>query len=161
MNCLGITKKRINFIICFTMLIGFTIGIVTGFLFAQKVQGTEHIAEIIEPVEEIVEPLSSESYTITAYCGCEKCCGEWAKNRRDGVVRGAYGDRLSQGLSVAAPLPPGTIISIDGIGLRWVEDKTADWVVEKYDGKIIDIYFENHQDALNFGVQNREVFILD
>lgn len=162
MNYLGNIKKKISIAIAAGIMIGFTIGITTGFLFAQKVQEHEQIAEIVEPVEEIsvMDQLSSEAYTITGYCSCEKCCGDWAKNRPDGIVYGAYGDELQDGVSVAAPLPAGTEIFISGMGFYTVQDKTADWIAEKYDNKIIDVYFDDHQEALNFGVQNREIYIL-
>ena len=37
-----------------------------------------------EPAEP--EPVLLGSFRITAYCSCEKCCGEWAKNRPNGIV---------------------------------------------------------------------------
>lgn len=36
-----------------------------------------------EPAEP--EPVLLGSFRITAYCSCEKCCGEWAKNRPNGI----------------------------------------------------------------------------
>ena len=33
------------------------------------------------------------SYKITAFCPCAICCGEWAKNRQDGIVVGGTWDR--------------------------------------------------------------------
>lgn len=162
MNCSGNLKKKISMGIATGLIIGLLVGVAAGFLFAQKVQGIEQSelkpVEVIEPVEEPI--IKSELYTITAYCSCEKCCGDWAKNRPDGIVYGAYGDELQDGVSVASPLPAGTEIFIDGMGFYTVQDKTADWIAENYNNKIVDVYFSNHQDAVNFGKQYRRVFII-
>lgn len=93
----------------------------------------------------------------TAYCSCEKCCGEYAKNRPDGKVYGAAGVELTPGISVAGWLPLGTQIMIDGHEYI-VQDRTAKWVKEKYDGRIIDIYFDDHEAALEWGRQKKEIF---
>lgn len=119
--------------------------------FTQKVQETE-------PTEPAMESL--DEYRITAYCPCEICCGEWANKRTKGIVLGAYGVELEPGVSIAAPFPAGTKLYIDGIGEYTVQDKLATWVVEKYDSKVIDIYFESHEDAKAFGLQHKEVFIM-
>lgn len=93
----------------------------------------------------------------TAYCSCEKCCGEYAKNRPGGKVYGAAGVELTPGVSVAGWLPLGTHIVIDGHEYI-VQDRTAKWVREKYDGRIIDIYFDDHQAAWDWGRQQKEIF---
>ena len=134
---------------------------VEPYFFTPKVQ-------VIEPtVEPTTEPIIEEpvaevlgEYRITAYCPCEICCGDWAKNRPNGIVVGAAGKELEAGLSVAASLPLGTKINIDGIGEYEVQDKIANWVLEKYDNKVIDIYFETHEDAQSFGLQHKKVSIM-
>ena len=100
------------------------------------------------------------TYTITAYCECELCCGKWAKDRPNGVVVGAMGKPLKENYSVASPLPLGTKVIIDGLGTYEVQDRTADWIVERYDGKIIDIYVKRHEDIKKIGKQVRSVIIL-
>lgn len=119
--------------------------------FTQEVQDVELTESAMESLGE---------YRITAYCPCEICCGIWAKNRLNGIVVGAYGIELEQGVAIAAPFPAGTKLYIDGIGEYTVQDKLATWVVEKYDSKVIDIYFESHEDAKAFGLQHKEVFIM-
>jgi 3D (Asp-Asp-Asp) domain-containing protein len=79
--------------------------------------------------------------------------------KRNGVVE-VNGIILEAGVSVAAPYPPGTILDIEGIGQRVVHDKTATWIVERYDGRIVDIYFESHDEALRFGKHTRNVTIV-
>ena len=91
------------------------------------------------------------SCRITAYCACEICCGEWAKDRpldADGnpIVYGASGQVLTPGVSVACSLPYGTEIQIDGLpGTYIVEDRTAEWIQDKYNGMTVDIYMPTHE----------------
>lgn len=99
-------------------------------------------------------------YTITAYCGCQKCCGKYALNRPNGIVYGASGIELVEGVSVASPLPFGTKLLINN-NEYIVQDRTAQWVEQKYDNKIVDIYFDNHADAETFGKQIADVWILE
>ena len=118
---------------------------------------------VIEPgeMEEVCMPeeemISLGIWTITAYCGCEKCCGPWAVSR-SGPVRGAEGTELIPEKSVAAPLPFGTTLVIDGSEYV-VQDRTAQWIVERYNGRIVDIYFETHAEAEAWGKQEMEIFI--
>ena len=91
------------------------------------------------------------SCRITAYCACEICCGEWAKNRPldengNPIVYGASGQVLTPGVSVACSLPYGTEIQIDGLpGTYIVEDRTAEWIQDKYNGMTVDIYMPTHE----------------
>lgn len=88
---------------------------------------------------------------ITAYCSCQQCCGEWANDRpvdEEGnpIVYGASGIELTPGVSVACSLPYGTEIMIDGLpGTYIVEDRTAEWVQDKYNGMTVDIYMDSHE----------------
>ncbi len=115
-----------------------------------------------EPKTETPRYVSLGEFRLTAYCPCEKCCGKWGKNRPvDGsgksIVYTASGKIAQQGYTVAADkskLPFGTKIYIDG----------HEYEVQDVGGAIkenrIDVYFESHQDALEFGVQYAEVFVL-
>ena len=114
------------------------------------------IEPVIEPVEQ-VESLGP--HTITAYCPCVKCCGEWALKRKGGIVE-VNGIILEEGVSVAAPYPPGTVLEIEGIGQRVVHDSTSEEIVKKYDSKIVDVYFESHEEASRFGKHTRDVTIV-
>lgn len=117
-------------------------------------------ASTVEEVEE-VETIK-EVYTITAYCSCEKCCGEWANKRTNNIVVGAWGKELIVDYSIASPLPFGTKVKIEGLGTYEVMDRTATWIADRYNGKIIDLYFGNdHKAALEFGRQELEVEIYD
>lgn len=113
--------------------------------------------------EEVKEPevISLGEYRLTAYCGCSKCCGKWGENRPlDGsgkpIVYTANMSIAKEGVTIAADiniLPYGTKVIIDGHEYI-VQDKGG-----VINGNRIDIYFESHQDALNFGVQYKEIYI--
>jgi 3D (Asp-Asp-Asp) domain-containing protein len=93
---------------------------------------------------------NEESYTVTAYCPCIKCCG-----KEDGIT--ASGIKAVSGITVAADtdiLPFGTEILIEGIGHRIVQDRGG-----AIKGKSIDIFFDTHEEALMFGRQNLKVYI--
>ena len=127
---------------------------------------TENNIEVEQQVEQVQEIITTQAqatevYTITAYCSCSICCGEWATKRGDGPVIGAYGVELTPWYSVAAPLPYGTKLKIDGMTYE-VQDTTASWIVDRYAGRIIDIYVGNsHQEAINFGKQELEVTVVN
>lgn len=62
----------------------------------------------------------------TAYCPCEICCGKWALNRPDDIVYTASGAIAEEGVTIAADwsvYSPGTILYIEGIGERTVQDR--------------------------------------
>ena len=113
----------------------------------------EPMPEII--VEEPVRRLHG-SCRITAFCACSVCCGEWANNRPldengDPIVYGASGKELTPGVSVACSLPYGTEIQIDGLpGTYVVEDRTAEWIQDKYNGMTVDIYMPTHEACYEF-----------
>ena len=86
----------------------------------------------------------------TAYCACPICCAPYV----DGIT--AMGTTPREGHTIAGPphWPIGTEVLIDG----------ERYVVEDRGGAIkgdrIDIYFEDHQDALRFGRREIEVEII-
>ena len=103
-----------------------------------------------KPTEDHREP---ETYTVTAYCSCSKCCGEWS----DGFT--STGDLAHEGVTIAVDpeeIPLGTRVWIDGIGERVAQD-----IGGAIKGKRIDIFFYNHQAALNFGKQELEITIIE
>lgn len=150
------------------ILIGFVLGRISATAFEDKPTPapepteTAVVTSTPEPVnlvQETPEPVLLGTYRITAYCSCEKCCGEWAKNRPDGIVYGASGEELVAGVSCASPLPFGTVVEIEGLGEYVVQDRTAAWVVEKYGEQQIDIYFDNHEAACEFGLKYLNVYL--
>ena len=119
-----------------------------------------------ETEEDIVVPeIKKESlgeFKLTAYCSCEKCCGKWALNRpkdengKD-IVYGSTGAILVAGTSIAVDpsvIPYGSQVEINGH--TYIAHDTGGAIK----GNRIDVYFDSHQDALNFGVQYAEVFLI-
>ena len=98
---------------------------------------------------EKVQPIIKE-YVITAYCPCVRCCG-----KSDGIT--ASGVKAIEGITAATDksMPFGTKIYIDGVGERIVQDRGG-----AIKGNRIDLYFDSHQEALNFGRQTKEVTIM-
>ena len=121
-----------------------------------EVPSWEWEEETVEIIEDEKEYLGN--FRITAYCSCKECCGKWADNRPNGIVYGASGAELVAGVSVASPLPFGTEIYIDGLGEYVVQDRLAQWVVDKYGDKLIDVYFDNHEEACKFGRKYLDVY---
>lgn len=115
---------------------------------------TPLVEESVEP-----EPVLLGSFRVTAYCSCEKCCGEWAKNRPNGIVYGAAGVELKAGVSCASLLPLGTVVEVEGLGEYIVQDRLAQWVIDKYGENQIDIYFDNHEAASAFGLKQLNVYL--
>lgn len=99
---------------------------------------------------EEVQPVIKE-YVITAYCPCVKCCG-----KSNGIT--ASGVKATEGVTVAMDksIPFGAKIYIDGVGERIVQDRGG-----AIKGNRIDLYFDSHQEALNFGRQTKQVTILN
>ena len=86
---------------------------------------------------------------VSAYCPCRICCGRWA----DGVTASGY--PAVEGVSIAADpavFALGACVSLRGLGTRTVQD-TGSAIV----GPRLDLYFESHERAREFGVQWLEV----
>ena len=115
-------------------------------------------AVIEEPVEEAVveefveEPVQNKTYygacTITHYCNCAACCGQWAGgNTASGVPPQA-------GVTVASgDLPFGTVIEVNGHQYT-VQDRGVS-------GMWIDIYCSSHEEALQRGMYTADVYIVN
>lgn len=102
------------------------------------------------------ELISLGDFKLTAYCSCKECCGEWAENRGYKVL-GASNQELISGYSIAVDpklIPYNTLVVING---ELYEAMDCGGSIKR---NRIDIYFSDHKEALNFGVQYAEVFIL-
>lgn len=94
--------------------------------------------------------------TATAYCSCEKCCGVWAKNRPNGIVYTASGAAAQPDHTIAVDtsvFPFGTVLLYNGI--EYVAEDTGSAIK----GNKIDIYFDSHEEAWNFGKKEIEVIV--
>lgn len=100
-------------------------------------------------------------YEITAYCSCEKCCGRWATMRpkdADGnpIVYTASGAVAEAGITIAVDtdvIPFGTEVMIGGH--EYIAQDSGSGIK----GNEIDIYFDDHEKALEYGRRLDEVYI--
>lgn len=81
-------------------------------------------------------------YTLTAYCSCEECCG-----KSDGITASGVKARPNHTIAAPSEFAFGTKLMINGIEYT-VEDRGG-----AIKDKRIDIYFDSHQEAINFGKQ--------
>ena len=150
-----VLREHIPSFVALIVLLIFTIPvcIMTEKISAQAVEVSE-VTEVSEPTTEYTTAVAEREYievtaTLTAYCPCVKCCG-----KSDGIT--ASGTQATAGRTVAVDtrlIPYGTEISIDG--------KT--YIAEDCGGKVkgytIDVFFDSHEEALNFGRQTKIVKI--
>ena len=107
------------------------------------------VIETTEPEAPVIEQAEPENQTIiivvnaSAYCPCNRCCG-----KSDGIT--ATGTKATQGRTIAVDpkvIPYGTEVIING----------NTYVAEDCGGAIkgnrIDVYFDTHEAALQFGRQ--------
>lgn len=144
-----INKKRAGALLVLTAVTaaaGFTAG---------KAFGADDAADVAKPVKPYVEVVTLSTkeslgeFVITAYCPCEKCCGEYA----DGLT--ASGTPATEGRTCAVDpevIPLGTEIEIDGV--KYIAEDVGGAIK----GNRIDICFNDHRSALQYGVKCREVF---
>ena len=102
------------------------------------------------------------TFKITAYCPCEICCGYWATIRpldeKDNpIVYTATGEIAKSGKTIAVDpnvIPYGTKVKI--AGQTFIAQDTGGAIK----GNRIDVYFNSHSTALQFGVMTEEVLVL-
>lgn len=153
------TKKERKATICvlsIVFFVPFVIGVAIGAMAFPKTTTTVYVPEYVpeyryiytEEQQPKIEYESLGVFEITAYCPCEKCCG-----KSDGIT--ATGTKATEGRTIAADpsvLQYGAKVIING----------NEYTVEDCGGAIkgnrIDMYFDSHEDALQWGRQTHEVF---
>lgn len=97
-------------------------------------------APLQDPYPEPERQYYTATFETTAYCACAKCCG-----KSDGIT--ASGTYATQGRTIAAPSTYafGTEIEING-NVYVVEDRGG-----AIKGNRIDIFFDSHSEANNYG----------
>lgn len=116
-----------------------------------KLPGEDKPAEGIA-VLDIGEPLGK--FRLTAYCPCMKCC-----SKTDGIT--ATGTTATEGRTIAVDprvIPYGSTVTL------YYEDGTSHtYTAEDCGGAIkenrIDVFFDDHQAAREFGVQTAYVYM--
>lgn len=100
-------------------------------------------------------------FKTTAYCTCVKCCGIWSQEHpsrvgTDYIQKTASGTIPTAGRTIAVDtsvIPFGTVVVIDG------HEYVAEDVGGAVKGNILDIYFDSHEDACEYGVQYKTIYI--
>jgi 3D (Asp-Asp-Asp) domain-containing protein len=88
-------------------------------------------------------------YTLTAYTNHFQSTGKHPWDKGYGIT--TSGEQTLEGVTIAADwrvLPKGSLVYIEGLGLRIVQDKGG-----AIKGNRIDVYFEDENEAMEFGVK--------
>lgn len=88
-------------------------------------------------------------FTLTAYCSCSRCCGKWASGNT------ASGKKAEANHTIATDpkvIPLGTEVVINK--KVYVAEDTGGAIK----GNRIDVFFDSHSDALDFGRQKAKVY---
>ena len=105
---------------------------------------------ITEPTE-VADNTYLGEFKLTAYCPCAACNGKWAGGITSTGVMAKAGRTIAVDPTV---IPYGTEVIING----------HTYVAEDCGGSIkgnrIDVYFDSHSDALDFGVQYADIYIV-
>ena len=160
-----IKEPELIYIVAMILIVTFTSGVAVGYgAFALPKANTEAATEqttsaktmheIISEMQEKTEAprlVSLGDFTITAYCPCAACCG-----KTDGIT--ATGVKAREGRTIAVDpkiIPYGTELVINGN--TYIAEDTGGSVK----GHKLDIFFNSHLEALEWGVQEHEVFIYE
>jgi len=100
-----------------------------------------------------------ETWVATGYCPCQQCCGKAPSDPLYGIT--ASGKKAQIGMVACNWLPFGTVMRIDGVKYT-VQDRGAKSIFGSKDNhkKRVDIYFENHIQALMYGKRKVTVEII-
>lgn len=112
-------------------------------------QREEIYIDKVEEVEQIESPINIGEFKLTAYCDCSYCCG-----KTDGIT--ATGTKATEGRTIAVDpsvIPYGSVVIING------NEYVAEDCGGAIDGNRIDVFFYEHSDALEFGVQFAEIYV--
>lgn len=120
----------------------------------------------VDKATETVPTDNGEELTVvaTAYCGCVECCGEWSKEHpsraedEDFEQLTASGTVPKQGRTIAVDpdvIPLGSTVLLNGH--TYIAEDTGGAI----QGDRIDIYFEDHEEALEWGRQTVEVLVYE
>lgn len=97
----------------------------------------------------------------TAYCACYSCCGKYPGNKWYGIT--ATGTKAKVGTIAVDPkvIPLGTKVYIEGLnGAKNYGYAVAEDTGGAIKGNIIDLYFNTHNETINWGRQQVNVYIL-
>ena len=108
--------------------------------------------EKTETTTETSKYINLDEFELTAYCGCRKCNGKWTGSPTASGVMPKINHTIAVDPNV---IPLGTKVVINGN--TYVAEDTGSAIK----GNKIDIFMSSHEEAMNFGVQYAEVFIVN
>lgn len=119
----------------------------------QKPQAREWRTSALFEGAQLEVPKGPRSHMVeaTAYCGCPECCGKWSTP--EAIT--ASGRPAKQGYTIATDwevFPKGTCLEVGRLGKRWAFDTGS-----AIKGHKIDIFFDSHEEAKQFGRRTLEV----
>ncbi|GJQ58624.1 MAG: hypothetical protein D8M57_12525 [Candidatus Scalindua sp. AMX11] len=100
----------------------------------------------------------ADEFTLTAYCSCEKCCDKDPSDMWYGITAIGVEARWGTVAVDKTVIKLGSALVVEGFPCTIFR---AEDVGGAIGGKHIDIWFPNHRDALEFGVQKREVYCVE
>ena len=107
--------------------------------------------QVTEPEPETEESGSMEylgEWTISFYCNCEACCGQWSGGATaSGTMPEAWWT------AATSDLPFGTTLYVDGLGTFEVQDRGTEY-------GWLDVFVSSHDEALANGLQSHSVYIV-
>ena len=111
--------------------------------------------EIIE--EDIPEEINKQwvTFELSAYCPCEYCCDTYT-----GIT--ASGLNVEVGMCAAPDnIPFDSICAIPELGVELNVQDRGGYIMNTYDGLVrLDVYFNSHEEALEFGRRVVEGYIV-
>lgn len=158
------TRARIRLIkIQWLLILALTVALAISVITRPSASVVEPIVE--EPTPQVETPVEPEpvclgEFRTTAYCTCVKCCGIWSSEHpsrvgTDYVQRTKSGTIPTAGRTVSVDpdvIPLGTAIIIDGH--EYIAEDTGNAVK----GNTLDIYFDSHEAAVEYGVQKKTIY---
>ena len=115
----------------------------------------ENAVQVSEVIPEEEKAVYMGNFTATAYCICYKCCGKTPEHPAYGIT--ASGKRATPGRTVAVDarkIPLGSTVIIDGH--EYVAEDTGGAIK----GNRVDICFDSHESALQFGRRTVEIEVI-
>lgn len=108
----------------------------------------KHIPVAVEQTAPEVVDLGE--FKITGYCPCVKCCG-----KSDGITSTGVVAQANRTIAVDPKvIPYGTVLLIDG------KEYVAEDCGGAINGKRIDMFYDTHQEALEWGVKYEGVSVI-
>lgn len=96
-------------------------------------------------------------YTLTAYCACPICCGQWSNGYT------ATGTLATEGRTIA--VDPGVVPYGSKVLLIWPDGTQHEYIAEDcgsgINGNRIDVFIADHEAARVFGVQHAAAYLTE